>query len=417
VAYHAGPAAYQETAHVAIRQVLQGAKAPIKLWLDDVEGPALQQLHNLGALPFIHRHVAVMPDCHAGYGSTVGSVIPTKRAVIPAAVGVDIGCGMVAQRTTLTARDLPDTLSSVRTEIERAVPHGFVTVQGRSVRGSWEVTPQSICTRWRELEPGYDAVVAKYPKLAEKNPLKQLGTLGGGNHFIEICLDETERVWVMLHSGSRGIGNKIGTLFTNEARAYMRQHYIELPDADLAYLPEGTELFTDYWNAMQWAQRYAAENRTAMLASVLAVMHRMLPPFTLGDRAINCHHNYAEIENHFGENVYVTRKGAVRARVGDLGIIPGSMGKRSYIVEGLGNPESFHSCSHGAGRLMSRTKARASFTVADLEAQTQGVECRKDDGVLDEIPGAYKDIDQVMALQDDLVKPLHVLKQVLCVKG
>lgn len=397
--------------------MIQGERVPIKVWTDHVEKSALKQLENIAAMPFIHEHIACMADVHAGYGTTVGSVIPTKGAIIPAAVGVDIGCGMAAVQTTLTANHLPESLSELRDRIERAVPHGFVTIRGRSVKGSWEVEPQSVVSRWRGLSEQLDRIVAKYPKLKRKNPLKQLGTLGGGNHFIEICLDEHENVWVMLHSGSRGIGNMIGTMFTELARADMRRHFINLPEKDLAYFSEGTEHFDDYWDAMQWAQEYALENRKAMMESVLRVMHEILPPFSLGEMAVNCHHNYAEIENHFGANVYVTRKGAVRARKGDLGIIPGSMGTRSYIVEGLGNPESFNSCSHGAGRVMSRTKARKTFTKEDLIEQTKGVECRKDADVIDEIPGAYKDIDEVMANQTDLVKPLYTLKQVVCVKG
>ena len=400
-----------------MKQVFNGEKTHAKIWTDHVEESAMKQIEDLCALPFIHKHVAIMPDVHCGYGSTVGSVIPTRGAIIPAAVGVDIGCGMAAQQTSLTANDLPDSLTALRDSIERAVPHGFITIRGRSIKGSWEVEPQSVVSRWRGISERLDDIVAKYPKLERKNPLKQLGTLGGGNHFIEICLDESETVWVMLHSGSRGIGNMIGTMFIQIARKDMQRHFINLPEKDLAYFPEGTEHFEDYWNAMQWAQEYAMENRKAMMESVLRVMHKLLPPFSLGKMAVNCHHNYTEIENHFGANVYVTRKGAVRARIGDLGIIPGSMGTRSYIVEGLGNPESFNSCSHGAGRTMSRTKAKAVFTVEDLAAQTEGVECRKDASVLDEIPGAYKDIDEVMANQADLVKPLHTLRQVVCVKG
>lgn len=398
--------------------VVEGKKWPIKIWTDLVEATAATQLYNLSELPFIHKHIAVMPDVHAGYGSTVGSVIPTKGAIIPAAVGVDIGCGMMAQRTTLKASDLPDNLKELRNEIERRVPHGFETIEGRSVKGNWLVTPNGISSAWRPFSESYDRITAKYPEVATKShPVRQMGTLGGGNHFIEVCLDEEEYVWVMLHSGSRGVGNRIGTYFTDLARNDMKKHWINLPDRDLAYFVEGTEHFDDYWAAMQWAQEYAMTNRECMMDAVLNTMHLTLPPFQLKEKAVNCHHNYATLENHFGSNVYVTRKGAVRAREGDLGIIPGSMGKRSYIVAGLGNPESFHSCSHGAGRVMSRSKARANFTVKDLEEQTAGVECRRDEGVLDEIPGAYKDIDEVMANQKDLVTPLFILKQVLCVKG
>lgn len=391
-----------------------------KVWTDHVEESAMRQIENVISLPFIHKHVAIMPDVHMGYGATVGSVIPTRGAIIPAAVGVDIGCGMMAVQLNIKADALPDSLLQMRNQIERAVPHGFETIKGRSVKGAWEVEPQAVCTRWVSICHGFNIITHKYPKLVSHKPrkaLSQLGTLGGGNHFIEICLDESETVWVMLHSGSRGIGNMIGTMFIQLAREDMRRHFINLPDKDLAYFVEGTEHFDDYWEAMQWAQEYAKANREMMMANVLRVLRNLLPPFAMGKIAVNCHHNYSELENHYGANVYVTRKGAVRARAGDLGIIPGSMGARSYIVEGLGNPESFNSCSHGAGRTMSRSAAKKHFTVADLVDQTSGVECKKDESVLDEIPGCYKSIDEVMEHQSDLVRPLHTLRQVLCVKG
>ena len=400
-----------------MQQVIEGKQTHAKVWTDQVEETALKQINDLCALPFIHKHIAVMPDVHAGYGSTVGSVIPTKGAIIPAAVGVDIGCGMMAVQTSLTAKDLPDSLAALRDGIERVVPHGFVTVKGCSAKGAWIVAPRSVESRWRGLGNRLEGLVAKHPNLKRKKPLSQLGTLGGGNHFIEVCLDESDIVWVMLHSGSRGIGNMIGTLFIELARNDMRTHFINLPEKDLAYFVEGTEHFDDYWDAMQWAQEYAMENRKAMMENVLRVMHELLPSFSLGKHAINCHHNYAELENHYGANVYVTRKGAVRAQEGDLGIIPGSMGAKSYIVEGLGNPESFNSCSHGAGRRMSRTAAKKTYSIDDIKKQTAGVECKKDASVLDEIPSAYKDIDEVMAFQSDLVKPIHTLKQIVCVKG
>lgn len=405
---------------MSFKKVIHGSASIAKVWTDHVEERAMQQIENVISMPFIHKHVAIMPDVHAGYGATVGSVIPTKKAIIPAAVGVDIGCGMMAIETSLHASNLPDSLTDLRNDIERAVPHGFVTIQGRSRKGAWEIAPNSVCNRWRSLSEQFDVIAQKYPKLVDRDPqkaLSQLGSLGGGNHFIEICLDQEDTVWVMLHSGSRGIGNMIGTMFIELAREDMRRHFINLPDKDLAYFAEGTEHFNDYWYAMQWAQEYAKENRKAMMEIVLRVMREHLPPFQMGKIAVNCHHNYSELENHYGENVYVTRKGAVRARKGDLGIIPGSMGARSYIVEGLGNPESFHSCSHGAGRTMSRTEAKKHFTVADLAKQTQGVECKKDESVLDEIPGCYKDIDVVMEHQKDLVRPIAQLRQVLCVKG
>jgi tRNA-splicing ligase RtcB len=358
-----------------------------------------------------------MPDVHVGKGATVGSVIATKGAIIPAAVGVDIGCGMMAVQTTLKAKDLPESLANLRARIERAVPHGSVTVRGRAHKGSWGNTPDSVATRWKTLEARHDVIVAKYPRLKPKEPHKQLGTLGGGNHFIEVCLDTEQTVWVMLHSGSRGIGNLIGQLFIELARKDMKKHFINLPDQDLAYLVEGTDHFDDYVEAMTWAQDYAAENRRSMMDAVLRVMREELRAFQLGEVAVNCHHNYCTHETHFGEDLIVTRKGAVSAKTGELGIIPGSMGARSFIVRGLGNPESFESCSHGAGRVMSRTAAQKRFTVADHVAATEGVECRKDKDVIDETPAAYKDIDAVMAAQRDLVEIAYTLKQVLCVKG
>src|SRR5689334_1063385 len=392
---------------------------PIKVWseLEKVESQALDQLKNIASLPFVFRHVAAMPDVHLGKGATVGSVIATKGAIIPAAVGVDIGCGMMAAQTTLTAADLPDSLASIRAEIERAVPHGFVTVSGVSHHGAWSEAPRAVLARWSGLAERLARIAEKYPQLKLKNPQDQLGTLGGGNHFVEICLDSEQVVWVMLHSGSRGIGNLIGKTFIELAREDMRRHFINLPDRDLAYLVEGTEHFDDYVEAMEWAQDYAAENRRAMMDAVLRVLREEIRPFQLGEVAVNCHHNYTTREYHFGEEVLVTRKGAVRAGRGELGIIPGSMGARSYIVRGLGNPESFESCSHGAGRVMSRTAARKHFSLADHAAATAGVECRKDAEVIDETPAAYKDIDAVMEAQRDLVEIVHTLKQVVCVKG
>lgn len=391
----------------------------VKMWTRGVpvEDQAREQLANTAKMPFIFRHLAAMPDVHLGIGATVGSVVATKGAIIPAAVGVDIGCGMMAVQTTLKASDLPDSLGRVRSAIERAVPHGFVTVQGRSVKGAWSVTPSSVVTRWSRLAGRLEAIEDKHPRLKTKDPQQQLGTLGGGNHFIEICLDTQQTVWVMLHSGSRGIGNMIGQRFIEMAREDMRRHFINLPHRDLAYFAEGTEHFNDYVEAMEWAQDYAAENRRAMMDAVLRVLREELQPFQLGEVAVNCHHNYTTRETHFGEEVLVTRKGAVRAGRGELGIIPGSMGARSYIVRGLGNPESFESCSHGAGRTMSRTAARKKFTLAQHEEATRGVECRKDADVIDETPAAYKDIDAVMDAQQDLVEIVHTLKQVVCVKG
>jgi tRNA-splicing ligase RtcB (3'-phosphate/5'-hydroxy nucleic acid ligase) len=391
----------------------------VKMWTRGVpvDDSAKQQLENIARMPFVHSHLAVMPDVHLGKGATVGSVIATMGAIIPAAVGVDIGCGMMAVQTSLKARDLPESLAALRSRIERAVPHGSVSVRGRAHKGSWGNAPDSVRTRWATLAERHDAIIAKYPRLRNKEPHKQLGTLGGGNHFIEVCLDTEQTVWVMLHSGSRGIGNMIGQLFIELARKDMMKHFINLPDRDLAYLVEGTEHFDDYVEAMTWAQDYAAENRRSMMDAVLRVMREELRAFQLGEVAVNCHHNYCTRESHFGEDLIVTRKGAVSAKKDELGIIPGSMGARSFIVRGLGNPESFESCSHGAGRVMSRTAAQKRFTVADHEAATAGVECRKDAGVIDETPAAYKDIDAVMAAQRDLVEIAYTLKQVLCVKG
>jgi tRNA-splicing ligase RtcB len=391
----------------------------VKMWTRGVpvEDEAKKQLANIAKLPFVFRHVAVMPDVHRGKGATVGSVLATKGAIVPAAVGVDIGCGVMAVQTTLQAKDVPDSLAKLRGEVERAVRHGFNSIQGRYVRGTWSVAPNSVISRWKHLVERHSAIVAKRPQLDAKNPQDPLRTLGGGNHFIEVCLGTDETVWVMLHSGSRGIGNKIGQLFIELARQGMQRHFVNLPDRDLAYLVEGTDHFDEYVEAMTWAQDYAMENRRSMMDAVLRVMREELGAFQLGEVAVNCHHNYVAKETHFGEDLLVARKGAARAGVSELGIIPGSMGARSYIVRGRGNADSFHSCSHGAGRVMSRTAAEKRFTVKDHIEATAGVECRKDRGVLDETPGAYKDIYAVMRAQRDLVDIAYTLKQVLCVKG
>ena len=391
---------------------------PVKMWTQGVpvEEAARKQLANMARMPFVHGHVAVMPDVHVGIGATVGSGVATQGAIIPAAVGVDLGCGMIAVETTLRAGQLPDSLAALRQQIERAVPHGLATDRDLARKGSWRDAPEPVLARWAALAERFEVIAGKRPVLRAK-PQAQLGTLGGGNHFIELCLDTADAVWVMLHSGSRGVGNRIGQLFIELARKDMRRHFINLPDRDLAYLVEGTDHFDDYVEAMSWAQDYAAENRRAMMHSVLAVLRAGLPPFALAAQAVNCHHNYVARETHGGAAVWVTRKGAVRAGAGELGIIPGSMGARSFIVRGLGNAESFESCSHGAGRRMSRTEARRRFSVQDHEAATRGVECRKDARVLDETPAAYKDIDAVMAAQRDLVEVVATLKQVLCVKG
>lgn len=392
--------------------------APIKMWTQGVpvEEGAKQQLSNTAKLPFIYKWIAVMPDVHVGKGATIGSVVPTKQAIIPAAVGVDIGCGMAAVKTTLMANDLPDTLAGLRDTIERAVPHGK-TFGGRD-KGAWSTPPSSVDQAWEVLQPRFAKIVEKYPRLQKTNNYVHLGTLGTGNHFIEVCLDEANTVWFMLHSGSRGVGGAIGSLFIELAKQDMRTWLINLPDMDLAYLPEGTEHFNDYVEAVEWAQDYARLNREVMMRNLLqAVRSVITKPFETHVEAVNCHHNYVAREHHYGEDVLVTRKGAVRARRGDLGIIPGSMGTRSYIVRGLGNEESFQSCSHGAGRVMSRTEAKKRFTVDDHIAATHGIECRKDEDVIDETPAAYKPIDAVMHAQRDLVEIVHTLKQVVCVKG
>lgn len=394
---------------------------PIKAWTEDVavEPGALTQLRNLATLPFIYKWVAVMPDVHQGMGATIGSVIPTTGAIIPAAVGVDIGCGMQAALTSLTAEDLPEDLGGLRAAIERAVPHGRTNDGRPGDRGAWGEAPKRVRAAWAELEPRFEELVSGHGRIRRGPTLEHLGTLGTGNHFIELCLDGDQRVWVMLHSGSRGVGNRIGRYFINQAKAEMKRWFVELPDPDLAYLPQGTELFRDYLAGASWAQDYAATNRRLMMEATLEALQgcSQLPPFEAPLDEVACHHNYVAWEDHFGKNVLVTRKGAVRARQGDRGIIPGSMGARSYLVRGLGQRESFSSCSHGAGRAMSRSAARRSFTLEQHREATSGIECRKDEGVLDETPMAYKPIEAVMHAQRDLVEITHELRQVLCIKG
>ena len=397
-----------------ILQTLNKGRVPVHIWTGDTESQALDQLANVSQLPFIHHHVAAMPDVHAGIGATVGSVIPTKGAIIPAAVGVDIGCGMNAVRTSLKADDLPESLRQLRNGIEKAIPVGFDMHDRDPVK-------RSVIT---SLAGGLDVIVDKHPgirKMQKQRPyhvwVRQLASLGGGNHFVEVCLDENADVWIMLHSGSRGIGNVIGRYFIDLARRDLAERLGSLPDRDLAYFTEGAKHFDDYVEAVGWAQDYAMINRREMMHLILAVMAKHLPPFSITKEAINCHHNYVAREQHFGADVFITRKGAIRAGDGELGIIPGSMGAKSYIVRGKGNADSFCSCSHGAGRRMSRSRAKKLFNQEDLVQQTAGVECRKDVGVVDEIPGAYKDLDAVMQNQTDLVDVVHTLKQVLCVKG
>ena len=394
---------------------------PIKAWTRGVplEDAARNQLLNVAQLPFIYKWVAAMPDVHWGIGATVGSVIPTRGAIVPAAVGVDIGCGMMAIQTSLNASQLPDNLHGIRDAIEKAVPVGRTDQGGANDRGAWKHAPEHHVDVWAGLEPRYKAILAKYPKLEHKQRVNHLGTLGTGNHFIEVCLDEAGSVWFMLHSGSRGVGNRFGTFFIELAKNDMRKWMINLPDADLAYLPQGTDHFDDYVDAVHWAQDYALANRQLMMQNIIRAVGEsgLVPAFTSDAEVVSCHHNYVAWENHYGENVLVTRKGAVRAREGDMGIIPGSMGARSYIVRGKGNPESFMSCSHGAGRAMSRTEAKKRFSVDDHVKATAGVECRKDAEVIDETPMAYKSIDAVMEAQKDLVEVVHTLRQVVCVKG
>jgi tRNA-splicing ligase RtcB (3'-phosphate/5'-hydroxy nucleic acid ligase) len=376
----------------------------IHLWSPEaeVEPQAMRQLENIAALPWVFHHVAVMPDVHYGKGATVGSVVAMKNAVSPAAVGVDIGCGMGAIKTNLRASDLPDNLEALRSAIEAKIPVGFNAHATAAV-------------------PSHAGLFAEFSGLSEKvqdlrdRALRQLGTLGGGNHFIELCVDTKQSVWMMLHSGSRNIGKTLAEIHMSVAKTLV--HNADLPDPDLAVFLSGTPEMSAYRNDLFWAQRYAMENRSVMFNLYEDVMQAFFPSMVDFDVPILCHHNYVSEERHFGQDVIVTRKGAIRAGRGEMGIIPGSMGTKSYIVRGLGNIDSFESASHGAGRLMSRGAAKRKFTVADLEAQTVGVCCRKDADVVDEIPGAYKPIEDVMKNQLDLVEVVAELKQVLCVKG
>lgn len=390
-------------------------------WTDGVpfEASAKEQVLKATHLPIVEPHVAVMPDVHAGIGCTIGSVIPTFGAIVPAFVGVDIGCGVVATKLSLRAEDLPDNLSVVRSEIEQAIPHGRTNDGGVGDRGAWGEVPDSAATAWELLRADWQRVVDRHPKAAARNTVNHLGTLGGGNHFFEICLDERRNVWAMLHSGSRGLGNRFGQYFIELAKKDMAEAIGDLPDRDMAYFSEGTQHFNDYFDAVTLAQKFAFVNRTLMMNNALTAMRatNLFPKFDVVDRAINCHHNYVNKERHFGQDLYVTRKGAVRAGFGELGIIPGSMGAKSFIVKGKGNAESFCSCSHGAGRKMSRGEAKRTFSLAQHADAVKGVECRVDQDVIDETPGAYKDIYDVMEAQKDLVDVVATLKQVLCVKG
>lgn len=400
-----------------VQMVFSDTRVPVKIWSTEVDEQAARQLKYTGNLPFVFKWVAVMPDVHAGKGSTIGSVIATRGAIVPACVGVDLGCGMQAVRTTLSPAQLHDRLPALRTRIERSVPTGAGSHRDDRKLATLEAADVALLVEGAkaiESRCNLDGVSGKVLRGLSKFPT-QLGTLGSGNHFIEVCISTKNEVWVMLHSGSRGVGNLIAQHHIDVARGLMKKMFIELPDPDLSYLAAQTREYDEYMNDMMWAQEFARLNRKVMMASVLDEMKSLFDFDTAAP--IDCHHNYVSIENHYGENVLVTRKGAVRARTGDLGIIPGSMGTRSYIVRGLGNAESFHSCSHGAGRRMSRNQARQQFTEADLAEQTAGVECRKDLAVVDEIPGAYKSIDEVMRNQSDLVEAVEELKQVLCVKG
>ena len=402
---------------------IESSGVPIKAWVEGVpvEDEARAQLQNIARLPCVGPHVAVMPDVHLGKGATVGSVVPTRGAIIPAAVGVDIGCGMIAARTNLMASDLPDSLAQVRSEIEASVPHGRTHNGGFGDKGAWNNSPPSYVENlWNhDLKSEYVSLTSRHPHALAYNTFNHLGTLGTGNHFIEVCLDTEQRVWVMLHSGSRGVGNRIGSYFIELAKEDMRKAHGKLPeDQDLAYLTEGTQHFSDYVDGVLWAQRYAELNRLIMMDRTINSLARSLrhPVYMMQD-AVNCHHNYVQVERHFGEDLWVTRKGAVNAEVGRLGIIPGSMGAKSFIVRGKGNADSFNSCSHGAGRKMSRNAAKRTFTLEDHARATAGVECRKDLDVLDETPACYKDIDSVMDAQRDLVEVVATLRQVVCVKG
>lgn len=384
-----------------------------------IEAGAIEQVRLTSELPIV-QNIALMPDAHVGIGATVGSVIGTTNAIIPAAVGVDIGCGMTAAETNLSASDLPDSLAPLRGSIERNVPHGRTGggKRSRDVGGWSKEIPEEVYSHWHsKLAKGFNGLLDRHPDLKRANHISHLGTLGTGNHFIEVCLDEKDTVWVMLHSGSRGIGNRIGMKFIELAKQDMRNHEINLPDRNLAYLQEGTKHFTDYVMAVDWAQRFAFLNRKIMMNRTVNAIRQHLRQVEVVSEVIECHHNYVANERHNGKNMWVTRKGALRARRGDVGIIPGSMGVKSYIVRGKGSKHSLQSCSHGAGRALSRTEARKRYSAADLRAQTIGVECRKDQNVVDELPAAYKDIDKVMEAQQDLVEIVHTLKQIVCVKG
>jgi tRNA-splicing ligase RtcB len=374
-------------------------------WASIIEPNTLDQAKTTATMPFIHPHLALMPDAHLGKGATVGSVIPTRGAIIPAAVGVDIGCGMIALRTNLPASDLPDTLERLRSAIENDIPTG-IGDHGRN-RGL-SPSARARIEAWTGDRSVYDGLDKSWPY--------QLGSLGGGNHFIEVCLDETDRVWLVLHSGSRGIGNKLAMRHIAVAKALMERGKVELDDPDLAYLTEGSSEFDDYVRDLRWAQDFARLNREEMMDRVLAALVRAVPHAEEVER-INCHHNFTQRETHFGREAWITRKGAIQMKQAQKGVIPGSMGTRSYIVSGRGNADAFESAPHGAGRRMSRSKARKQFTMEDLERRMEGIACRIRPSILDEHPDSYKDIDEVMERSADLVAVEHELRQVLNVKG
>lgn len=398
-------------------EILESTGVPIHHWTKNVsfEEAAKQQILNVASLPFIYKHIAVMPDVHYGIGCTIGSVVPTINAIIPACVGVDIGCGMKAVKTNLSASDLPDNLHSLRLKIEENIPVG----SNPKLRiGMWKDIPKYVEDAWSPLVDRFNKLCDKYPRFIQTNNIHHLGTLGGGNHFIEICLDTNQHVWFMLHSGSRGIGNAIGTHFIELAKKDMERYFINLPDKDLAYLPKGSDHFDDYIESVTWAQEFARKNRDIMMNILIeTVSSELNKEVLIKDIVVDCHHNYISQENHFGKNVFITRKGAVSARKDEMGIIPGSMGERSYIVKGLGNIHSFHSCSHGAGRKMSRIMAKKVVSLKEHQQSLSSVECRKNETTLDETPNAYKNIDDVMNAQSDLIEIVETLKQILCVKG
>ena len=401
----------------------ENMNCPLKIFDGDgtvpIDEKTINQAKTYCSMSFV-THASLMPDAHYGKGSTVGSVVATEKVIVPAMVGVDIGCGMMAVRTSLKSEDLPQSLKPMRLNIESLIPHGRTDKGGKNDVGSWRHDiPQEVETRWNsDLKDDFEKISEKHSKIKKSNHINHLGSLGGGNHFIEVCLDLKNSVWFMLHSGSRGVGNRIGNYFISLAKKEMQKYFINLPDEDLAYIPENSLYFWDYVRALLWAQKYAKINREIMMDKVIKAVRTSLNiPFQIIDKAINCHHNYVVQETHYDKSFWITRKGAVKAGKEDLGIIPGSMGAKSFIVRGKGNIDSLTSCSHGAGRLMSRNKAKKSFTEKDIKEQTKGVECRKDPAIVDEIPKAYKPIEKVMAAQSDLIEVVAELKQIICIKG